>query len=99
MRQTFLRMDPIDNVVIVLTQMEPGHRIEIDDRVAEVQETIPVGHKVAIREILNGDYVIKYGEPIGRATVSIGVGQLVHVHNVYDITEDVYLENRKDLGL
>ena len=33
-------------------------------------ETIPAGHKYALRPIACGDYVIKYGEIIGRATVS-----------------------------
>ncbi len=40
------------------------------------------GHKYAIRQIANGENVIKYGMPIGRATCDIAVGDHVHVHNV-----------------
>lgn len=40
------------------------------------------GHKYAIRPIANGENVIKYGMPIGRATCDIAVGDHVHVHNV-----------------
>lgn len=40
------------------------------------------GHKYAIRPIADGENVIKYGMPIGRATCDIAVGDHVHVHNV-----------------
>lgn len=43
---------------------------------------IPAGHKYAIKEIKQGEYVIKYGEIIGRATCDIKVGDWVHTHNV-----------------
>ena len=45
-------------------------------------ETIPAGHKFALREIKKGDYVVKYGEIIGRATADIQKGEWVHTHNV-----------------
>jgi altronate hydrolase len=40
------------------------------------------GHKYAVREIKNGENVIKYGMPIGHATCDIKAGEHVHVHNV-----------------
>ena len=45
-------------------------------------ENIPAGHKYALRPIACGEYVIKYGEIIGRATADISVGEWVHTHNV-----------------
>ncbi|MBO5737433.1 MAG: altronate dehydratase, partial [Clostridia bacterium] len=45
-------------------------------------EQIPAGHKYALREISEGEYVIKYGEIIGRATQKIAKGEWVHTHNV-----------------
>lgn len=45
-------------------------------------ETIPAGHKFALRDIPKGEYVIKYGEIIGRATSDIKKGDWVHTHNV-----------------
>jgi altronate hydrolase len=44
--------------------------------------TVPPGHKVAIRHVAAGDYVLKYGQPIGRATQTIEVGDHVHTHNL-----------------
>ena len=45
-------------------------------------EKIPAGHKYALRDIPIGEYVIKYGEIIGRATQDISKGEWVHTHNV-----------------
>ena len=40
------------------------------------------GHKYALRDIAEGENVIKYGMPIGHATCAIKKGEHVHVHNV-----------------
>ena len=45
-------------------------------------ETIPAGHKYALKDVVKGEYVIKYGEIIGRATQDIAKGEWVHTHNV-----------------
>ena len=45
-------------------------------------EQIPAGHKYALRLIAKGEYVIKYGEIIGKATQDIQEGEWVHTHNV-----------------
>ena len=44
-------------------------------------ENIPAGHKFALRDLKKGEYVIKYGEIIGRATQDISEGEWVHTHN------------------
>lgn len=44
-------------------------------------EAIPRGHKIALRDIAEGEYILKYGEIIGMATTNIEVGDWVHVHN------------------
>jgi (2R)-sulfolactate sulfo-lyase subunit alpha len=43
---------------------------------------IPIGHKLAIRELKANDTVIKYGVDIGRAIAPIKVGEHAHVHNI-----------------
>lgn len=47
-----------------------------------VQDDIPIGHKLAIRELTEGDSVIKYGVDIGRVVAPIRQGGHVHVHNL-----------------
>ena len=45
-------------------------------------ENIPAGHKFAICNIKKDDFIIKYGEVIGRAKCDIKKGEWVHSHNV-----------------
>ena len=40
------------------------------------------GHKYALRDIAEGENIVKYGMPIGHATKPIAKGEHVHVHNV-----------------
>ncbi|MEM7056387.1 MAG: UxaA family hydrolase [Pseudomonadota bacterium] len=42
---------------------------------------IPIGHKVALKDLAEGDTVMKYGEDIGKMVGSAGVGEHVHTHN------------------
>ncbi|AEH51808.1 UxaA family hydrolase [Pseudothermotoga thermarum] len=48
----------------------------------EVVEDIPYGHKIALRDIEEGEKVKEYGEIIGKATQRILKGSHVHVHNI-----------------
>lgn len=71
-----------DNVATALEPLEAGRRLTIDTTEIIVRETIPAGHKVALRAIAAGEAVIKYGSAIGLATLDIESGAHVHAHNV-----------------
>lgn len=43
---------------------------------------IPIGHKVALKDLTEGDTVIKYGEDIGRMVGPATKGGHVHTHNL-----------------
>ena len=43
---------------------------------------IPIGHKVALKDLAEGDTVIKYGVDIGRMVGPAETGDHVHVHNL-----------------
>ena len=51
-------------------------------RLDNVEVNLKDGHKYATRDILLGENVIKYGNPIGHATKSIKKGEHVHTHNI-----------------
>jgi (2R)-sulfolactate sulfo-lyase subunit alpha len=46
------------------------------------QQDIPIGHKVALKDIKAGETIWKYGQDIGKAVAAIKKGEHVHVHNV-----------------
>ncbi|MEM0943600.1 MAG: UxaA family hydrolase [Pseudomonadota bacterium] len=43
---------------------------------------IPIGHKVALKDLSEGDTIVKYGEDIGRMIGAAETGGHVHVHNL-----------------
>ncbi len=43
---------------------------------------VPLGHKVAMRELVQGKDVIEYGRAIGLATQNAARGAHVHTHNL-----------------
>lgn len=45
------------------------------------KDPIPLGHKIAMTDLPEGETVLKYGHDIGRTIASIGKGHHVHVHN------------------
>ena len=45
-------------------------------------DAIPLGHKIALKDIKKGETLLKYGHDIGRAVSAIGKGRHAHVHNV-----------------
>ena len=51
---------------------------------ATVQAIEPVAraHKIALADLAQGEAVVKYGVPIGRATRPIPRGAWVHLHNL-----------------
>jgi len=85
----FLVHSPKDNVgVIVVEGLKAGTRmtgvITENDTTTSVTagEDIPIGHKVALRDLKSGDTVIKYGEDIGRMVADVKQGEHVHVQNL-----------------
>jgi len=43
---------------------------------------VPIGHKVAIANLAEGDTVTKYGEDIGKMVAGAPKGDHVHIHNL-----------------
>ena len=74
----FIRIHPKDNVAVALRTVAAG--TEFEGVIAQMQ--IPQGHKMALRPVMNGEQVIKYGFSIGHATMPIEPGQWVHTHNM-----------------
>ena len=59
------------------------HQME-NNKSAKVQSIIdiPLGHKIALVDLKEGDTILKYGHDIGKVVKTIKKGDHVHVHNV-----------------
>ena len=49
---------------------------------AAANQDVPIGHKIALKNLAVGDTVIKYGQDIGRVVAAIRKGDHVHTHNL-----------------
>jgi altronate hydrolase len=76
-----VRIHSDDNVAVAVDPLAPGDVFTID-RTLEARAEVPAGHKVALVRISEGEPVIKYGFPIGRASSDIEAGDWVHSHNL-----------------
>lgn len=81
--------DAKDNVAVAVvegitagTQMNAW--IMDEDKIIQInaRQDIPIGHKVALKDMSINDTILKYGCDIGQVVAPITVGDHAHVHNI-----------------
>lgn len=77
-----IRLHSSDNIGVALRDLATGTEVRIDDTQVQVAEPVPLGHKIALVPIGQGDRVQKYGQTIGVATEAVPAGRWVHSHNL-----------------
>jgi altronate hydrolase len=80
MASLFIRLHSRDSVVVAIEELSPGTALPEIGVVCK--DTIPLGHKVAVKAIAVGEPVRKFDQIIGFATQAIAAGEHVHVHNM-----------------
>ena len=85
MKRKSILLNVKDNVATALTDLQKGEEVNasLDDVSVDVTllEDIQFAHKYAFKDIAEGEEVLKYGMPIGKALNDIRAGEWVHVHN------------------
>lgn len=78
-----------DNVAVVVVEgLSAGTKalgvVTADDSTFSitVDADVPIGHKVALKDLKAGDPAIKYGEDIGKIVTDVKKGGYVHTHNL-----------------
>jgi (2R)-sulfolactate sulfo-lyase subunit alpha len=89
MATQFIVHDKADTVgVVVVEDVGPGQELtgwimQTDETISlKALEPVPLGHKIALRDIKAGETVLKYGHDVGRAVADVGKGRHVHIHNL-----------------
>jgi hypothetical protein len=79
---TLIRLADGDDVLVAARDLDAGiHRTSAGDFTV-VREPVRLGHKVAARDLAQGDRVVRAGMPIGSATAAVQAGEWVHTHNL-----------------
>ena len=74
--------------VVVVEDVTPGNALSgwlmATDETLNLKalDAVPLGHKIALRDIKRDETVLKYGHDVGRASADIAQGRHVHVHNL-----------------
>lgn len=88
MKANVIVINPKDNVAVALVDIKAGQAVLPKGAAGfPAREDIAYSHKVLLRDVADGQDVIKYGEIIGQAKGALKQGQWVHSHNL-GIEED-----------
>ncbi len=86
MEKKVFQVNSRDNVAVALTEVAKGTVVPVIGESAmkciEAIADIPVGHKIAVREIADGEPIVKYGVVIGHAIREIHKGSWVHLEEM-----------------
>lgn len=77
-----IQIHPNDNVGVLPRSLVAGDAIELNGEQIILQEPIGLGHKFALRPLVEGDKVLKYGVSIGSTTRAVAFGEHLHLHNM-----------------
>ena len=89
MRHKFLVHNPGDHVGVAVDEIEAGQEVYgiilADDSqtgAITARRNVPLGHKIALRDLAAGELVIEYGLPVGVLKEAVAIGDYVHTHNM-----------------
>src|SRR5581483_11135944 len=80
--QVAVHLRPEDNTAVAARPLTAGASFRHNGDTLTLSQRIGMGHKIALRQIKQGEAVTKYGQIIGFAGKDIEPGEWVHVHNV-----------------
>ncbi len=77
-----------DDVGVAVRDLTVGEAVEgvcmdsDESATLTLVSVVPLGHKVALRDMAEGHECREYNEVIGRVTAAVRRGEHVHVHNI-----------------
>jgi (2R)-sulfolactate sulfo-lyase subunit alpha len=88
MKHSILLHEPGDDVGVAVADLKKGSSagaVTLEGKAVgsvKLLDNVPLGHKVAMRDLPKDKPVSKYGRPVGKAVQPISKGAHVHVHNL-----------------
>ncbi len=82
MQSFVLQLDSRDNVLIALSDLKAGERVEFGGEVYTLSKNVSAKHKFAMRNLAAGDNIVMYGVLVGRAVKPVAAGELLTTGNI-----------------
>ncbi|MDB4270701.1 altronate dehydratase family protein [bacterium] len=104
MSKEYVQIDPRDNIIVAITDLEEGSATDINGVNIVLKENIRAKHKFAGQNFNIGDEVYMYGVLIGKAIMPIRSGCAITIDNVkhassaYNNTKENFKWNAPDVS-
>ncbi|BAX78495.1 UxaA family hydrolase [Labilibaculum antarcticum] len=82
MREKLIKISPKDNLLVALADIKAGESVTYQNETYLVKNGVQVKHKIAECDFQEGDVVVMYGLPVGKATTFIAKGEVITTKNV-----------------
>jgi altronate hydrolase len=82
-----LKIHPIDNIIVALTDLSKGDIVELDDVSFTLVSDVKAKHKFALRNFTVDEEILMYGVVVGKAKNEIAMGELITTKNIVHETE------------
>src|SRR5688572_32977730 len=77
-------VNPADNVAVVKGETQAGMAVQLsDNEIVVLKAEVPPGHRFAVRDIPEGEFVRQYNQPIG-TSLGISEGEWISHANMTD---------------
>src|ERR1700740_3109231 len=80
-QQRVLQLNRRDNVLVALSDLRKGERIEFDGAVYPLATDVAAKHKFATAPLARGDEIVMYGVLIEKAMAPIALGEVITPRN------------------
>jgi len=95
MNKNVLKVHPLDNVIVALTNLPKGGTVVYDNTEYTLQDNITAKHKFLTHDLRPGDPVVMYGVLVGKARQAIPRGGLISTSNIIHAANDFNTGERK----
>jgi altronate hydrolase len=82
MSKNYVQIDPKDNIIVAITNLDKGMSTTIQGKEVILKENIKQKHKYALNDFALGDQIYMYGVLIGKAIEPIEAGCAITIKNV-----------------
>ena len=87
MKNKILRINPKDNVLVALQDIEQGEKVLFEGLECETLEKIPAKHKFFMQDLPQGSEVMMYGVLVGKTQFDVKKGARMSVENTKHAAE------------
>ena len=98
MQHKVLKVNPSDNVIVALRNLEAGENIAFEGENYILPNAIKAKHKFVTEDLVVGDYVTMYGVLVGKAIQPIKRGEQITTDNLKHESEEYSTAKRQPLS-